>query len=457
MENNTNKLGTEKISKLIFSLGMPAVAAQLINVLYNIVDRIYIGNIPEVGDLALTGVGVTLPIIMIISAFAAFAGMGGAPLASIKLGKNDKDGAEKILGNSFSMLLVLSIILTVIFLIFKKPMLYAFGASDNIIDYSLDYITIYVYGTIFVQLALGLNTFISAQGYAKTAMISVLIGAAINIVLDPIFIFLLGMGVKGAALATVISQAVSAIWIMRFLIKGDGPLKIRICNMKISREILVSILALGVSPFVMQSTESLVSITLNTGLQNYGGDLYVGSMTILMSVMQLIVMPINGFAQGAQPIMSYNYGAKNYDRVRETFKILLIITFSLSTSWCLLTFAIPHIFTRMFTSSTELISLTSKVMPVFFGGIWMFGVQIACQSTFLALGEAKISLFLALVRKIFLLIPLALVFPRFWGVGGIYFAEPVADITASLITLCLFIWKRESLLPRQAHHKLKNP
>jgi len=456
LENNTNKLGTEKISKLIFSLGLPAVAAQLINVLYNIVDRIYIGNIPDIGDLALTGVGVTLPIIMIISAFAAFAGMGGAPLASIKLGKNDNDGAEKILGNSFSMLLILSALLTIIFLIFKEPMLYAFGASKNIIGYSLDYISIYVYGTIFVQLSLGLNTFISAQGYAKTAMLSVLIGAVINIILDPIFIFILGMGVKGAALATVISQAVSAIWVMRFLIKGNGPLKIRICNMRISRKILGSIIALGIAPFIMQSTESLVSITLNTGLQNYGGDLYVGSMTILMSIMQLIVMPINGFAQGAQPIMSYNYGAKNYDRVRETFKILLIITFSLSTSWCLLTFAIPHIFTRMFTSSPELIALTTKVMPVFFGGIWMFGVQIACQSTFLSLGEAKVSLFLALVRKIFLLIPLALILPRFWGVEGIYFAEPVADITASFITLSLFIWKRDTLLPRQAHHKSKN-
>lgn len=448
MKDNTNKLGSEKISKLIFNLGLPAVAAQLINVLYNIVDRIYIGNIPEIGDLALTGVGVTLPIIMIISAFAAFAGMGGAPLASIKLGKNDHEGAEKILGNSFSILLILSLILTVLFLILKEPMLYAFGASDNTISYSLDYINIYIYGTVFVQLSLGLNTFISAQGYAKTAMLSVLIGAIINIILDPIFIFIFGMGVKGAAIATVISQAVSSIWILRFLLKGQCIMKIRFYNMKLSRKILGSILALGIAPFIMQSTESLVSITLNAGLQNYGGDLYVGSMTILMSIMQLVVMPINGFAQGAQPIMSYNYGAKNYDRVRETFKILLIITFSLSSIWCILIFAIPHIFTRMFTSSTALIELTTTVMPIFFGGMWLFGVQIACQSTFLALGEAKVSLFLALVRKIFLLIPLAIIFPRFLGVEGLYFAEPVADITASLITLSLFMYKREALLPR---------
>ncbi|MGL5258090.1 MAG: MATE family efflux transporter [Proteocatella sp.] len=450
--DNTNKLGSEKISKLIFSLGLPAVAAQLINVLYNIVDRIYIGNIPGYGDLALTGVGVTLPIILIISAFAAFAGMGGAPLASIELGKKNVDEAEKILGNSLSMLLVLSAILTSTFLLFKEPLLYAFGASENIINYSLDYITIYLYGTIFVQLALGLNTFISAQGYAKTAMISVVIGALINIVLDPIFIFGFGLGVKGAAIATVISQAVSALWILRFLLFGNGVLKIKKSKMKLSKKTVLTIISLGISPFVMQSTESLVSITLNSGLQNYGGDLYVGSMTILMSIMQLIVMPINGFAQGAQPIISYNYGAGNYDRVRETFKNLLIITFSLSSLWCALTFLIPGIFARMFTQSPELIAITSKVMPIFFAGIFIFGVQIACQSTFLALGEAKISLFLALVRKIFLLIPLALVLPKFFGVKGIYFSEPIADITASIITLSIFIWKRDVLLPVQKTH-----
>lgn len=450
--DNTNKLGSEKISKLIFSLGLPAVAAQLINVLYNIVDRIYIGNIPQYGDLALTGVGVTLPIILIISAFAAFAGMGGAPLASIELGKKNVEEAEKILGNSLSMLLVLSAILTSTFLLFKEPMLYAFGASDNIINYSLDYITIYLYGTIFVQLALGLNTFISAQGYAKTAMISVVIGALINIVLDPIFIFGFGLGVKGAAIATVISQAVSALWILRFLLFGNGVLKIKKSKMKLSKKTVLTIISLGISPFVMQSTESLVSITLNSGLQNYGGDLYVGSMTILMSIMQLIVMPINGFAQGAQPIISYNYGAGNYDRVRETFKKLLIITFSLSSLWCALTFLIPGIFARMFTQSPELIAITSKVMPIFFAGIFIFGVQISCQSTFLALGEAKISLFLALVRKIFLLIPLALVLPKFFGVKGIYFSEPIADIIASIITLSIFIWKRDVLLPVQKSH-----
>lgn len=453
MQDNTNRLGTEKISKLIISLGIPAVAAQLINVLYNIVDRIYIGNIPDIGDLALTGVGVTMPITLIISAFAAFAGMGGAPLASIKLGQKDPEGAEKILGNSVSMLLVLATVLTAVFLMFKTPMLYAFGASENIIGYANDYLTIYLFGTIFVQLALGLNTFISAQGFAKTAMLSVLIGAIINIVLDPIFIFVLGMGVKGAALATIISQAVSAFWILNFLIRGKGILKIKRKNLKVNWKTLSTIMALGVAPFIMQATESIVSIVLNSGLQNYGGDMYVGSMTILMSIMQLIVMPVNGFAQGAQPILSYNYGAKNYGRVRETFKILATITFSITTLWCLATLTIPHIFARMFTSSPELITLTTKVMPWFFGGIWIFGIQIACQTTFLALGQAKISLFLALFRKIILLVPLALVFPTIWGVGGIYFAEPVADIIAATTTFALFMWKRDSLLPKEVQKK----
>lgn len=453
MLDNTNRLGTEKISKLIITLGIPAVAAQLINVLYNIVDRIYIGNIPEIGDLALTGVGVTMPIIMIISAFAAFAGMGGAPLASIKLGQKDNDGAEKILGNSFSMLIILAAILTTLFLIFKTPMLYAFGASDNIIGYANDYLTIYLIGTIFVQLSLGLNTFISAQGFAKTAMISVLIGALINIVLDPIFIFGLGMGVKGAALATVISQAVSAIWILNFLLRGKGILKIRPQNLKLNWKILGTIMALGVAPFIMQATESVVAIVLNSGLQNYGGDMYVGAMTILMSVMQLIVMPVNGFAQGAQPILSYNYGAKNYDRVRETFKILATITFSITCLWFLATLTLPHVFARMFTSSPELIELTTTVMPWFFGGIWIFGIQIACQTTFLSLGQAKISLFLAFFRKIILLVPFALIFPTIWGVGGIFFAEPVADIIAASTTFALFMWKKDSLLPKEIQKK----
>lgn len=447
MENAANRMGTEKVSKLIFSLGIPAVVAQLINVLYNIVDRIYIGNIAEIGTLALTGVGVTLPIIMIISAFSAFAGMGGAPLASIKLGEGDNNGAEKIMGNSFSLLLLLSVVLTVFFLCFKQPLLYAFGASDNIIGYANEYISIYVIGTVFVQLALGLNTFISAQGHAKVAMYSVLIGAVANIVLDPIFIFTFGMGVKGAAIATVISQALSAFFILWYLTGKKAVMRIRIKNMKLDGKIVGRTAALGISPFIMQATESIVAIAFNSGLQSYGGDLHVGAMTILNSIKQFVTMPINGFCQGAQPIMSYNYGAKNYDRVRQTFKILIIITVSLTTAWCILLNLIPALLARPFAADQQLIDLTAGVIPIFFAGVWAFGAQMACQSTFLALGQAKTSLFLALTRKIFLLVPFILIFPRVWGVNGIYAAEPVADIVAAAITFGLFLRLRHDLMP----------
>ena len=317
MQNKDEALGTQPIGKLLLSLALPAVAAQFINMLYNVVDRIYIGNIPGTGALALTGVGVTFPIILLVSAFAAFAGMGGAPLASIQLGAGNRGGAEKILGNCFSMLLVLSVTLTAVFSVFKTPLLYMFGASDAIIGYAEDYISIYLVGTLFVQLSLGLNTFISAQGHATTAMLSVLIGAIVNIVLDPVFIFVFGMGVSGAALATIISQAVSAVWVLRFLFSPKSGIRLRFENMKFDKRVLGKIAALGVAPFIMQSTESLVSITLNSGLQRYGGDLYVGSMTIIQSVMQMLVMPVQGVSQGAQPIMSYNYGAKNYARVQD--------------------------------------------------------------------------------------------------------------------------------------------
>ncbi|MEG0764081.1 MAG: MATE family efflux transporter, partial [Oscillospiraceae bacterium] len=392
-------------------LAMPAVAAQFINVLYNIVDRIYIGNIPEIGSLALTGVGVTFPILMLISAFSAFAGMGGAPLASIRLGAGDRKGAEKILGNCFTLLLILSVALTAIFLVFKRPLLLAFGASADTIGYATDYLTIYLIGTVFVQLALGLNTFISAQGHATTAMLSVLIGAIINIVLDPVFIFVFDMGVKGAALATIMSQAVSAIWVLAFLFGKKSGLKIRIENIRLNKKIIGSVAALGIAPFIMQSTESLVSIVLNRGLQSYGGDLYVGSMTIIQSIMQMIVMPIQGITQGVQPIMSYNYGAGKYDRVRKTFFLLLRTTLTITVICCLLVVFFPAIFARMFTPKAELIALVTKVMPIFMAGIWAFGAQMACQTTFMSLGQAKTSLFLALLRKIILLIPLAIILP----------------------------------------------
>ena len=449
MQNKDEALGTQPIGKLMLSLALPAVAAQFINMLYNIVDRIYIGNIPGTGALALTGVGVTFPIILLVSAFAAFAGMGGAPLASIPLGAGKRGGAEKILGNCFSMLLVLSVTLTVIFSIFKTPLLYMFGASDAIIGYAEDYISIYLAGTIFVQLALGLNTFISAQGHATVAMLSVLIGAVINIVLDPVFIFVFGMGVSGAALATILSQAVSAAWVLRFLFSAKSGIRIRRGNMKFEKRVVGKVIGLGIAPFIMQSTESLVNITLNAGLQRYGGDLYVGSMTIMQSVMQMLVMPIQGITQGAQPIMSYNYGAKNYSRVRKTFSLLLKVMLLVTVSGFALAALLPGVLARMFTQDAELIEIVKKMMPIFFGGIWAFGAQMACQTTFMALGQAKISLFLALLRKVVLLVPLALLLPVVMGgnVLGIYIAAPVADVLASFTTLSLFLIKRKTLLP----------
>lgn len=341
---NDSKLGTESIPKLVFSLAIPAISAQLINVLYNIVDRMYIGHIENVGDIALTGVGVTFPILMIIAAFSSFVGMGGAPLSSIKLGEGDKEGAEKILGNSVIMLLFFSVILTILFYIFKVPLLYLFGASDNSIVYANEYIKIYLMGTIFVQFSLGLNTFISAQGNAKIAMLSVLIGAVTNIILDPIFIFVFNMGVRGAAFATIISQALSAIWVLKFLLSDKSVIKIKRKYLKFNMKIALGIGALGISPFIMQSTESLVNIVLNSGLQKYGGDVYVGSMTIMTSVLQLIVVPINGFAQGVQPIISYNYGAGNKERVIKTFKILITSTTVLSVICCLMAVLFPRIF-----------------------------------------------------------------------------------------------------------------
>lgn len=451
-QNRDEALASDPIGKLMLRLALPAVAAQFINMLYNVVDRIYIGNIPGSGALALTGVGVTFPILMLVSAFAAFAGMGGAPLASIQMGAGNREGAEKILGNCFTLLLIFSASLTVLFSLTKRPLLYLFGASDAIIGYAEDYITIYLIGTVFVQLALGLNTFISAQGFATTAMLSVLIGAVINIALDPLFIFAFGMGVRGAALATILSQAVSAVWILRFLFSAKSGLRIRRENLKPDKRVMGRVMSLGIAPFIMQSTESLVTITLNTGLQRYGGDLYVGSMTIIQSAMQMLVMPVQGITQGAQPIMSYNYGAKNYARVRKTFSLLLRVMLLVTCCGFLITFFFPGLVARMFTQDEALVGIVCSMMPIFFGGIWAFGAQMACQSTFMALGEAKISLFLALLRKVVLLIPLALLLPVVMGgnVLGIYLAEPIADVLASGTTLTLFLIKRKKLLPNDA-------
>lgn len=440
------KMTAKPLGKLIAEMAIPAVAAQVINVLYNIVDRIYIGHIPGYGNMALAGVGITFPILMMISAFSAFAGMGGAPLASIQLGKKNVPGAEKILGNCVSLLLIFSVILTLFFFIFKNPILYAFGASDTTIFYARQYISIYLIGTVFVQFAVGLNTFVSGQGNAKVAMLSVLIGAVTNIILDPIFIFAFGMGVQGAALATVISQAISAAWVVRFLFSKKSIIRIRKKNIRMEASTVCGIAALGISPFIMQSTESFVTITLNSGLQKYGGDNYVVTMSILTSVMQLIIVPVQGISQGVQPIMSYNYGAGKIDRVKGTYIRMLSVCLCATMVLSLIAILRPEFYVKIFTSDPQIIQLTSQVMPVFFLGTTIFGIQVACQSTFLALGQPIVSLVIAMLRKIVLLIPFAIILPKFMGVMGIYRAEPIADFISVLVTVVLFIFTAKKLL-----------
>ena len=444
-----NRLGTENITRLMISLAIPSVLAQIVNVLYNIVDRIYIGRIPGVGAVALTGVGVTFPIITIISAFSGFASGGGAPLAAIALGQGDRKRAERILGNCVSMLLFFTVILMAFFFVFQKPLLYVFGASDNTIGYSSTYISIYLLGTVFVERAVGLNTFISAQGQARTAMFSVLIGAVVNIVLDPIFIFVFHMGVAGAAVATIISQALSAAWVLRFLCSEKSGIRLKKAGMKLDFSLIGQIMALGVSPFVMSATESAITIVMNHGLQVYGGDLYVGSMTILQSVLQLVFVPISGFTNGVQPIISYNFGAGKFDRVKMTIKRMISITFLAAFVYVVFAMLRPGLFARLFTTDEDLIALVKKVLPVYIAGMSVFGVQSGVQSSFLGLGQAKISLCIALLRKVILLIPLALILPRFFGVMGVYYAEPVADILSVLTASTLFLLNIRKILSKE--------
>ena len=444
--NQDEKLGTEPLGKLIISMALPSVAAQLVNVIYNMVDRIYIGHIPGAGAQALTGLGISLPVILLIQAFRSLAGMGGAPQASIQLGKGDRQRAEKILGNSVAMLAVFAVILTAGFYLFKTPLLYLFGASDSTIVYAQDYLNIYLVGTVFVMAYQGLNMYISCQGHARTAMISVLIGAVLNIGLDPLFIFAMGMGIQGAALATIISQGVSAVWVVWFLLSKRTGLHIRWKNIRPDWKIIGAITALGISPFVMQSTESLINIVLNSSLRTYGGDLYVGALTIMQSVLQLIVIPVQGFSQGVQPIISYNYGAGNIRRVRKTFQTSLSVIWDFGFVFTGIAMSFPGFFAGLFTSDAQLLSLASAKMPLFLVGLLVFGIQMTCQSTFMGLGKAKISLFIALWRKVILLIPLALILPRFVGVDGVYWAEPLADTISALTAGVLFmltVWRKE--------------
>lgn len=447
MGKQTTDLGKGSVGKLLFQLALPAIIAQLVNVLYNIVDRIFIGRMPN-GELAMAGVGVAFPIIMIVSAFSALVGMGGAPLAAIKMGEKDNDGAEKIMTNSFSTLVIIAIILTVSLLIFKENILWAFGASKDTIGYANDYIGIYLIGTLFVQIGLGLNPFINTQGFAKTGMITVLIGAIINIVLDPILIFGFNMGVKGAALATISAQFVSAVWVLLFLVGKKSVLKIRKKYIVPNLKVIGPILLLGISPFIMQATESLVIISMNNNLAKYGGDVAIGAMTIMSSVMQIILLPMMGLTQGAQPIISFNYGADKLERVRKTFKLLLVSCLVYTTLMWGAIMIFPQVFVSIFNSNPQLVEKTVWSMRIYFAGILLFGAQIACQQTFLALGQAKISMILALLRKIILLIPLIFILPIFFEnkLQGVLTAEPVADITAAIVTIiCFSVFYKKTL------------
>lgn len=438
MGASEEKLGTAPLGRLMLSMGIPTLIAQLINLLYNIVDRIYIGQ--GVGREALTGVGLTLPVIMIISAFSAFAGAGGAPLAAISLGQGNKERAENIVGNVFTMLCGFSVMLMIVFYIIGKPFLYLVGASDSTYQFAGAYLNVYLIGTLFVQIVIGLNPFITAQGQSKIAMGSVLIGAVLNIILDPVFIFGFQMGVRGAALATLLSQCAGAVWVMRFMLSPKTSLRLKMQFLRPDMKIVGSIMALGIAPFIMQSTESLISVVMSSGLQKYGGDLYVGSLTILQSIMQLINIPIQGFTQGVQPVLSYNFGAGNLERVKKVYRRIILMTTAFSFLLTSFAMMFPKLLARMFTQDKELIELLGKVAPVFLAGMLVFGIQMGCQTTFMGLGQAKISLFMALLRKVILLVPFALIFPMITqDVMSIYFAECMADALAAIVCGSVFL------------------
>ncbi len=448
-------LGKEPIGHLLFVLAIPTIASQVINALYNMVDRMYIGHIPEVGAAALTGVGVSFPIIMVVSAFAALVGMGGAPQASIAMGRKDHEKAEKILGNCFTSLAIVAIVLTLIVLVFKTPLLYLFGASKNTITYAENYIEIYAVGTIFVQMTLGLNMFISAQGFSMISMLTVVIGAVTNIILDPIFIFGFGLGVRGAAVATVLSQALSAVWAIKFLTGKSTVLHLKKSNMKVEWKIMAPCVALGVAPFIMQSTESILVLCFNSSLLKYGGDMAVGAMTILSSVMQFAMLPLQGLTQGGQPIISYNYGAQNIERVKKGFKLLLISCLCYSTLMWAAAQLIPNLLVMIFTNDPELMELAVWALRIYMAGVLLMGAQIACQQTFIAFGNAKVSTFLAIFRKIIVLIPMIYILPQFMDnkVQAVFMAEPIADTIAVCTTCIMFFFSFKKLIKVMQQNK----
>lgn len=434
-------LGTASIRKLLMQMAIPAVIAQLVNLLYNIVDRIYIGHMPDVGASALTGVGLFTPILMLITSFSTLAGFGGAPLSSIAMGRGDKDGAEKILANCFSLLLILSAVLTTVFFFTAPSLLRLFGASeDATLPFAIEYSRIYILGTVAVLIVMGLNPFLTAQGFSKISMLTTVIGAGINIILDPIFIFLFDMGVAGAAYATVISQIVSAVWILKFLTGKQTHLTLRLSNMRLKKQYIMPCLALGVSGFVMISSESILSVCFTSSLAKFGGDIAVGAMTVLTSVNQLISMPLTGVCQGAQPLISYNYGARKFDRVKSAFHWQFFLCTGYAILFWLLLMLFPSVFAGVFTNDTALVTYAAWAIRVYMVCVFATAFQTTCQHAFLALGEAKVSLFLACLRKFILLIPLIFILPLFFAnkVMAVFLAAPVADVIAATVTTTMF-------------------
>ncbi len=449
--SNTQAMETEKIPRLLAQLAIPAVVAQIINLLYNIVDRIYIGHISGVGAAALTGVGLFTPILMLINAFAMLAGSGGAPRAAISMGKKDNKTAEQILGNCFALLVLMAIILTVIFFILAPKLLTLFGASEKTLPYAVAYARIYILGSIFVLIVLGMNPFITTQGFAKISMLTTIIGAVINIILDPIFIFVFNLGVRGAAIATVLSQAVGAIWILRFLSGEKTILHLKKENFRLQKDIILPCLALGVSTFVMLSTESILSISFTSSLSRYGGDIAVGAMTIITSISQLATLPLQGICQGGQPIMSYNFGAGNKDRVKKAFFTQFKVCAIFTTLFCIIVTAFPRLFAGIFSNNTELITYTAWALRIYMAGIFSLGFQVCCQQSFMALGQAKVSLLLACLRKLILLIPLIFILPLFIQnkVFAVFLAEPISDILAAIITTITFLSRFNKILDKE--------
>ena len=445
-------MGSGNVKKLLLQLMIPAVVAQVVNLLYNIVDRIYIGHIPGIGAAALTGVGLFAPILMLLNAFAMLIGAGGAPRTAIAMGQGDKDQAEKIIGNSFTMLMIFAVVLTIVFYAAAPSLLRMFGASDTTLPYALTYSRIYILGSVCVLIVMGMNPFITTQGFAKISMLTTVIGAVINIVLDPILIFVLGLGVQGAAIATVLSQAVGAIWILRFLTGPKTTLKLRTSHMKLEGKIILPVMALGISSFVMLSTESLLSISFSSSLARYGGDVAVGAMTVITSVSQLASMPVSGVCQGGQPVMSFNFGAGKKDRVKEAFRFQLTVCFGYTALFWVVMMLIPGVVAGIFTSDATLIQYTTWAMRIYMAGIFSLGVQIGCQQSFMALGQAKVSLLLACLRKLILLIPLIFILPHVVSdpVFGVFLAEPISDILAAVVTAATFFSKFDKILDRGA-------